>query len=225
MNRARTRLFRSDLPLTRKSGPFDVDTEDKALTRYLERVLRETRSLSLDPPTCPYCVSRLTILSIRPHARLPMPAFRCNACGKGFNRLTGTPLARLRHANKLPQFIRLLSCQMSYKQATEVLEVDYSAVANWAEKFRAWLLLLDPTGAWEARVRLGIKPRPLIACPACGDDQSIRFAGFYDESGARRLACRSCNAIFKSPDAMQGTHFVESAIAYDPIVNRRSGGN
>jgi transposase-like protein len=139
MNRARTRRFRSDLPQTRKSGPLAVDTEDKALTRYLERALRETRSLSLNPPACPYCVSRQTILSTRPHARLPMPAFRCNSCGKGFNRLTGTPLARLRHADKLPQFIRLLSCQMSYKQATELLEVDYSAVANWAEKFRNWL--------------------------------------------------------------------------------------
>ena len=46
MNRARSGLFRSELPLTRKSGPLDADTDKKALTRYLERALRETRSVS-----------------------------------------------------------------------------------------------------------------------------------------------------------------------------------
>jgi transposase-like protein len=135
---SRPRNFRGDFPLTRKSGPLKVHTEDAALTRYLVRALKEARSPSLKPPACPYCRSRLTILAGRPHARMPLPAFQCNSCSRRFNRLTGTPLARLRHADKLFEFVRLLSSQMSYKEAAEILKVDYSAIANWGEKFRTW---------------------------------------------------------------------------------------
>jgi hypothetical protein len=90
MSASRPRNFRADLPLTRKSGPLKVHTEDAALTRYLVRALKEARSPSLKPPACPYCCSRLTILAGRPHARMPMPAFQCNSCSRQFNRLTGT---------------------------------------------------------------------------------------------------------------------------------------
>ena len=216
---ARARLFRSDLPLTRKSGAHAVDTEDKALTRYLGRVLQEARSPSLVPPACPSCASRQTILAGPPHARMPMPAFGCNACRRRFNRLTGTPLARLRHADKLPEFVRLLSCQMSYDEAAEILRVDYSAVANWAEKFRTWLLALDPSGRWEARVRLGLNPRPLIACPQCGKEEGVRLAGFQ-EDGSRRLACRACEVTFALPAPHRGRDLLPMAIAYDPLVTR-----
>ena len=150
---------------------------------------------------------------------MPMPAFRCNACRHRYNRLTGTPLARLRHADKLPEFVRLLSCQMSYKEAAEILEVDYTAVANWAEKFRTWLLALDPSGRWEARVRLGLKPRPLIACPKCGQEDDVRLAGFHDD-GTRRLACRACDITFALPTEERGSDPLPMAVAYDPLVTR-----
>lgn len=31
---------------------------------------------------------------------------------------------------------------------------------RWVRAWRQWLLLLDPTGAMEARVRLGLSPQP-----------------------------------------------------------------
>src|ERR1700674_3292515 len=65
-------------------------------------------------------------------ARMPMPTFQCNSCRRRFNRLTGTPVARLRHPDKLYKFVPLLSRQMSYKEAAEILQVDYSAVAKRA---------------------------------------------------------------------------------------------
>lgn len=170
--------------------------------------------------TAGYSQRRDTILLSRPHARMPMPAFRCTACRHQFNRLTGTPLARLRHADRLPQFVRLLSCQISYKEAAEILEVDYSAIANWTEKFRRWLITLDPTGAWERRVRLGIKPRPLVVCPACGKDKSVRFFGFSEDGRARRLACRTCKITFQYSHDVAAGHLLESAIAHDPLVTR-----
>jgi transposase-like protein len=221
MSASRPRNFRADLPLTRKSGPSKVHTEDTALTRYLVRALKEARSPSLKPPACPYCHSRLTILAGRPHARMPMPAFQCNSCSRRFNRLTGTPLARLRHADKLFEFVRLLSSQMSYKEAAEILKVDYSAIANWAEKFRTWLLELDPSGGWEARARLGIKPRPLVPCPICGKDTRVRFFGFHQDSRTRRLMCRACLVTW-ALSTTQGEEGLPlpTTVAYDPRVSR-----
>jgi transposase-like protein len=221
MSASRPRNFRADLPLTRKSGPSKVQTEDAALTRYLVRALKEARSPSLKPPACPYCWSRLTILAGRPHARMPMPAFQCNSCSRQFNQLTGTPLARLRHADKLFEFVRLLSSQISYKEAAEILKVDYSAIANWAEKFRTWLLELDPSGAWEARVLLGIKPRPLVSCPKCGKDTHVRFFGFDQGGRVRRVVCRACLVTWAvSTPQGEGGLPLRTAVAYDPRDSR-----
>ena len=214
------RNFRADIPLTRKSSrPVELD-EDTDLTRYLIRALKEARSTSLRPIACPHCHSRATTLVSRSHPRRPMPSFRCAACSRTFNRLTGTPLARLRHADRFYDFVRLLSAQMSYKEAAEILEVDYSAIANWAEKFRTWLLQLDPSGGWESRVRLGIKPRPVIACPACGKDAAVRFFGFQGDKSARRLACRACAITFHLPEEQTGRHTLATTVAYDPVAAR-----
>jgi transposase-like protein len=220
MSASRPRNFRADFPLTRKSGPLKVYTEDAALTRYLVRALKEARSPSLKPPACPYCCSRLTILAGRPHARMPMPAFQCNSCSRRFNRLTGTPLARLRHADKLFEFVRLLSSQMSYKEAAEILKVDYSAIANWAEKFRTWLLELDPSGAWEARARLGIKPRPLVPCPICGKDTHVRSV-VLTRVVALADWCVACLVTW-ALSTTQGEEGLplQTAVAYDPRVSR-----
>ena len=214
------RSLRADVPITRKSKRPHTPGEDAELTRYLTRALKEARSPTLKPIACPYCQNRATCLLSRPHPRMPMPSFRCGSCSRIFNRLTGTPLARLRHADRLYDFVRLLSAQMSYKEAGEILEVDYSAIANWAEKFRTWLLQLDPTGAWESRVRLGIKPRPVMACPKCGRDSASRFFGFADDNHTRRLICQSCGVTFRPPKDKAGRRAIATTVAYDPVATR-----
>jgi hypothetical protein len=57
------RNFRADLPLTRKSGPSKVHTEDAALTRYLVRALKEA------PAVC----ALLSALSVRADIVLTLP--------------------------------------------------------------------------------------------------------------------------------------------------------
>lgn len=214
-----SRRFRGDVALTRKARAAAVDTEDVALTQYLLRELKAARSPSVKPPACVYCHSPNTVLAGRALARRPMPAFQCQSCLCRFNRLTGTPLARLRHGAKLPLFVRLLSCQMSYKEAAEILQVDYSAIANWAEKFRTWLLTLDPSGAWEARARLGIKPRPVTACPQCGKSAQVRFFGFDHAKRLRRLVCRGCNVTW-SMRQEQAARGLQTGIVHDPRLTQ-----
>ena len=122
------RPFRGDLSRHRKGGPSTVNTEDEVLTRYLTGELKAARCLSMNRPVCPHCQSPFTIPVGRTHGcpcpismhRLPAPVQPSN----------GTPLARLRQADQLYEFVRLLSCQMSYKEAAEILQVDYSVIAN-----------------------------------------------------------------------------------------------
>lgn len=208
------RHFDPNVPLYTKGKRPLPETEDRALTAFILRALREALSKSESPPACPHCASRATMLAGRPHARLPRPTFLCRSCKRRFNRLTGTPLARLRHGSKLLAFVRLLSQQLSYAQAAERLEIDYTAVANWSAKLRLWLLQLDPSGEWESRVRLGLKPRPIAKCPRCGGT-SIRFFGFNAESGERQLNCDSCKAVFRLTD-VEGN--IEFDVEYDPAI-------
>lgn len=210
------RRFLVNQPQFRRAGGSYPDTEDKALTAFLERALAEAYSLDLHPIACPYCHSHHTSLTQKAHTRSPRPAFYCGKCEKRFNRLTCTPLARLRHAEMMPAFVRLLSQQLPYEEACRRLGVDYKAIANWTKKFRLWLLQLDPSGRWEAKVLLGIKTRAYIQCPRCGAEGEKQFLGGSDHSG-RRLICTMCDTTFSVRDAerlMQQR--VRLQVVYDP---------
>ncbi|WP_211474682.1 DUF746 domain-containing protein [Collimonas humicola] len=185
--------------LLQKAGDEFPDTEDLALTAYLERELAEVYSTSLHPPACPRCHSRRTELQQKPHARMTVPRFTCMTCRRTFNRIVGTPFVRLRAA-KLPLFIRLLSQQIPYEEAARRLGVSYTAIQNWTKKFRIWLLQRDPTGKWEKKVRLGIRARPHIRCPRCGADGEKHLDG-YMPTGERRLYCPACGTAFGIGDA------------------------
>ncbi|MFM0441643.1 DUF746 domain-containing protein, partial [Paraburkholderia strydomiana] len=46
-------------------------------------------------------------------------------------------------------------------------------------RFREWLLVLDPAGNYENRVRLGLKaPWPVMDCPHCRRRTEARPHGF-----------------------------------------------
>lgn len=209
------RRFVVDQPLVLRMTDTFPDTEDKQLTAYLEQVLDDVYTTSLRPPSCPHCYSRRTILKSKPHARMRVPSFACLSCDRGFNRVTGTPLARL-HAEKLPLFIRLLSQQIPYGEACRQLGVSIKAISNWTRKFRTWLLQLDPSGKWEAKARLGIKPKAYIPCPRCGMDGEKGFGGVNAKTG-RQLACPACRTCFSVRDAERLTQQkLRLEVGHDP---------
>ena len=70
------------------SAPFQT------VVNLLEAKVREDR-------ICPHCASEGAI--IRGQAS-GLSRFFCKACGKTFNALTGTPLARLRHKSRWAEF-------------------------------------------------------------------------------------------------------------------------
>ncbi|WP_256254379.1 DUF746 domain-containing protein [Burkholderia ubonensis] len=197
--------------ITAKEPVDDVETEDVDLTDYLMRAWYHLIHHSPTPvPRCPHC-DGLRIRPDRPSGKSKLPIYFCHTCKKSFNRLTGTPFARLQNLAKGTEMIPLLSRQMSLLQAGERLGRTQKAVLSWLLAFRRYLLELDPTGRWEARVRLGMRVAPrvvqnvasrVVSCQADSilsvDDVSVaRSAGvvgswMYCRTMERASRAKSC---------------------------------
>ncbi|GCB06833.1 IS1595 family transposase [Ralstonia sp. SET104] len=61
--------------------------------------------------------------------------YRCKGCGKTFNALTGTPLARLRHREQWQTFMLALIEGQSVRQAAERCGVDKNTAFLWRHRF------------------------------------------------------------------------------------------
>ncbi|WP_172319104.1 DUF746 domain-containing protein [Paraburkholderia solitsugae] len=139
-------------------------------------------------------------------AKVRLPAFLCLACKRQFNRLTGTALANISKrepVSTLMAFAAMLSQQMPYAAAAQKPGLHAMVVSRWTQRMRAWLLQLDPTGHWEAKVRLGVRPPdPVAKCPSCGHTGPVTFLGFIpaeDVHGERMRQCRcgACRRVFR----------------------------
>lgn len=63
--------------------------------------------------------------------------YKCRACGKTFNALTGTPLARLRHKGKWLEQARAIADGLTVHRAAEHLGVAPSTAFRWRHRFLA----------------------------------------------------------------------------------------
>ncbi|WP_080436263.1 DUF746 domain-containing protein [Burkholderia ubonensis] len=177
--------------ITAKEPVDDAQTEDVDLTDYLMRAWYDLIHPSPTPvPRCPHC-DGLRIRAERPSGKSKLPTYFCHTCKRSFNRLTGTPFAGLQNLAKGTEMIPLLSRQMSLLQAGERLVRTQKAILSWLLAFRRYLLELDPTGRWEARVRLGVRVAPRARCTKCGFEGGFLSGGF-DPQRRRRIRCPKC---------------------------------
>lgn len=63
--------------------------------------------------------------------------YRCRACLKTFNALTGTPLARLRHREKWLSYSKELAQGSSVRQAAKAVGVNRNTSFHWRHRFLA----------------------------------------------------------------------------------------
>lgn len=107
---------------------FDTPTtpprpEDPLLTAYLQQHIAQALSKNPTPPDCFHCNSSNVTLRYRGRPPRGIPYFKCQHCGKGFNRRTGTALQSFLRAEKLDEFLPLLSQQRSIASASLKLGV------------------------------------------------------------------------------------------------------
>ena len=85
-------------------------------------------------PACPHCGNARCYRS--GHAN-GLQRYRCLACGRSFNALTGTPLARLRHRDKWLPYFQCLIESRTVRAAADRVAVAKSTSFRWRHRFVA----------------------------------------------------------------------------------------
>lgn len=86
-------------------------------------------------PRCPHCTHE----RIYRHGHADgLQRYRCRACGKTFNALTSTPLARLRHKGKWLSFLQQILGSQTVRQAARECAVHRNTSFRWRHRFLAW---------------------------------------------------------------------------------------
>ena len=81
---------------------------------------------------CPHCKSQRLV---RNGMADGLQRYKCRACGRTFNTLTGTPLARLRHKSKWLEQTRALADGLTVHRAAAFLRVAPSTAFRWRHRF------------------------------------------------------------------------------------------
>jgi transposase-like protein len=81
---------------------------------------------------CPRCQGEQLY---RHGAKSGLQRFRCQACGRTFNSLTGTPLARLRHKAKWLDFSQCMLDSRTVRKAAAIVEVAKNTSLRWRRRF------------------------------------------------------------------------------------------
>jgi transposase-like protein len=68
-------------------------------------------------------------------AKSGLQRFRCRACGRTFNSLTGTPLARLRQKAKWLDFSQCMLDSCTVRKAASIVEVTKNTSLRWRHRF------------------------------------------------------------------------------------------
>ena len=84
------------------------------------------------PKQCPRCQAE----ALRPWGSSDgLARYRCQACGRTCNALTGTPLARLRHRERWGQYAQAMTQSLVVRQAAKVCGVDKNTAFRWRHRF------------------------------------------------------------------------------------------
>lgn len=92
----------------------------------------EDRGRALTP--CPHCRSERVVRNGQADG---LQRYKCRACGKTFNALSGTPLARLRQKGKWLAQAQVLNDGLSVQAAAQQLQVAPSTAFRWRHRFLA----------------------------------------------------------------------------------------
>jgi len=90
---------------------------------------------------CPHCGHDLITRWGNAHG---LPRYRCNACYKTFNTLTGTPLAHLRHREHWAQYAQSLIDGLSVRKAAEQCGVHKNTSFRWRHRFLTSPAAVEP---------------------------------------------------------------------------------
>jgi transposase-like protein len=99
------------------------------------------RELSEAVNSCPRCAGKAVTKAGSKGGR---KRFVCKGCGKSFNVLTGTPLARLRMADKHLEYAECMVGQVTVRDAAEMLGIEPRTAFLWRHRFLEAIRRIQP---------------------------------------------------------------------------------
>ena len=154
----------------------------------------------LHHPGCPHCNSLSVVCN--GHAD-GLQRYKCRACRRSFNVLTGTPLARLRQRDKWLAQAQVLSLGLSVRRAAGRMSVHRTTAFRWRHRFLAL-------------------PRALKACSLQGVAEADETYELRSFKGQRRLL-----ALQQRPARRHGGHAAKRGLSAEHVpvlvLRNRSG--
>ena len=83
-------------------------------------------------PRCGHCRSEKVSTWAKPN---PLTRYKCSACGKTFNALTGTPLARLHRRDAWLRYAQALADGVSLRKAAKRCRIALDTAFRWRHRF------------------------------------------------------------------------------------------
>ena len=83
-------------------------------------------------PECPHCQGLHVVRNGHADGR---QRYKCRDCGRSFNTLTGTPLARLRRRERWMEQTEVLASGLSVRKSAERLQVHRTTAFRWRHRF------------------------------------------------------------------------------------------
>ncbi len=123
-------------------GMLDGLTRGQRKALATELAVREAKTSSLEvveaqapaEPKCPHCASRQIV---RNGSADGLQRYKCRACSRSFNQLTGTPLARLHQRGKWLGQAAAMRDGLSLNQTAARLDIAQSTAFRWRHRFLA----------------------------------------------------------------------------------------
>lgn len=101
-----------------------------------DEVTRLTEFFSSNCKTCPHCGGDKLYKHGQAHG---LPRYRCRACKKTFNPLTGTPLARLRLRYKWLSYQQCLLDSLTIRKAAVAVAISRNTSFRWRHRFLSFV--------------------------------------------------------------------------------------
>lgn len=110
---------------------------DKVLALLGERSRRERIAETIERAAAPrLCCPRCGAGKVYRHGRVGgLQRYRCAACAKTFNALTGTPLAHLRHKTKWLDYLNCMLAATTVRRAAKEVQVHKDTSFRWRHRF------------------------------------------------------------------------------------------
>jgi transposase-like protein len=124
-----------------KKWVLSIDQLDTRQMRILQKIMSEKASKKqvagyLETPynqiKCPHCASKKLV---RWGKRNDLQRYRCKACKKTFNSLSGTPLARLHRKGHWLDYAQCLKEGLSVRKAALICDIHRNTAFRWRHRF------------------------------------------------------------------------------------------